>query len=325
MRPRFPISYYIDGILAQNKVIFSQTITLIESQLSTDQALAQKILEKLLPHTGNSIRIAITGVPGVGKSTFIEALGTHITQDFGKKLAVLAIDPSSPITKGSILGDKTRMETLSNNPLAYIRPSPSQENLGGVAKRTRETLLLCEAYGFEVIFVETVGVGQSEVLVSQMTDFFLLLMLAGAGDELQGIKKGIMEMADGIIITKADTQNLTQARLAQTHYRNALHLFAPAENNWVTEVKICSALENKGIAEVWQMIQDFIKHTKENHFFEKKRQSQHIHWFYNALHERIFEEFYQKENIKNMLKELEQAVKNQQITPQQAIEKIFLP
>ncbi len=323
MRPRFPISYYIDGILAQNRVIFSQTITLIESQLAQDQILSQEILEKLLPHTGKSIRIAITGVPGVGKSTFIEALGTYITENFGKKLAVLAIDPSSPLTKGSILGDKTRMERLAVNPLAYIRPSPSQESLGGVAKRTRETMLLCEAFGFEVIFVETVGVGQSEVLVSQMTDFFLLLMLAGAGDELQGIKKGIMEMADGVVITKANAQNLTQARHAQAHYRNALHLFAPQENGWVTEVRTCAALEGIGVAEVWQMIENFVIHTKKNHFFEKKRQNQHIQWFYNALHEKIFEEFYQRNNIKNILSDLELQVKMKNITPQQAVNQLF--
>ncbi len=323
MRPRFPVSHYVEGILAKNKVIFSQTITLIESQLLSDQILAQEILEKLLPHTGNSIRIAITGVPGVGKSTFIEALGTHITENLNKKLAVLAIDPSSQISKGSILGDKTRMERLSINPLAYIRPSPSQDRLGGVAKRTRETMLLCEAFGFEVIFVETVGVGQSEVVVNEMTDFFLLLMLAGAGDELQGIKKGIMEIADGIVITKADTNNLTQARKAQSHYRNALHLFAPSANNWVTEVKTCSALENTGIQEVWEMIQNFVNHVKKNNFFEEKRKNQYIHWFYNALHEQIFQKFYQKNGIKEILSQLENDIINQKITPQQAVESIM--
>ncbi|MEO1655013.1 MAG: methylmalonyl Co-A mutase-associated GTPase MeaB, partial [Bacteroidota bacterium] len=238
-KKRHAPAVYIKGILAGNRVWLSQAITLIESKLDSDQALAQEVLSSLLPYTGKSIRLGITGVPGVGKSTFIEALGNHLSQA-GHKLAVLAIDPSSPKSGGSIMGDKTRMTFLSQDPNAYIRPSPTHNSLGGVAQMTRETMLLCEAAGFEVIIVETVGVGQSETLVKNMVDFFLLLMLAGAGDELQGIKKGIMEMADAIAINKADGENLHAALVAQNEYKSALRLFPPNENGWLPPVLTCS-------------------------------------------------------------------------------------
>ena len=230
-KKRLSVESYVGGVLKGDKIVLSKAITLVESTLESDHLLAEQVIEKILPHTGNSIRIGITGVPGVGKSTFIESFGKVVTSS-NKKLAVLAIDPSSQRSKGSILGDKTRMSSLSIDPLAYIRPSASGNSLGGVSTKTRETMLLCEAAGYEVIFIETVGVGQSETTVKGMVDFFLLLMLAGAGDELQGIKKGIMEMADLIAITKADGDNKSKCERARREYKNALHLFPPTESGW---------------------------------------------------------------------------------------------
>ena len=244
---------YIDGILKGERVLLSQAITLVESNLLEDQEKANEILEAVLPYTNNSLRVGITGVPGVGKSTFIEALGKHIIAQ-NKKLAVLAVDPSSNRSRGSILGDKTRMSELSNDPMAYIRPSPTQSSLGGVARRTREVMLLCEAAGYEVIIIETVGVGQSETLVHGMVDFFLLLMLAGAGDELQGIKKGIMEMADAIVINKADGDNLHRAKVARKEYESALHLFPPAENGWYASCDDLFSYRKNRIAKIWDLV-----------------------------------------------------------------------
>jgi LAO/AO transport system kinase len=254
LKRRYPLQTYLEGILAQDRFLLSQAITLTESQLASDQELAQDLLEALLPYTGKSLRIGITGVPGVGKSTFIEAFGSFLLHNEAISLAVLTIDPSSPLTKGSILGDKTRMEVLSRHPRAYIRPSPSALSLGGVARKTRESLLLCEAAGFDMILVETVGVGQSEVLVKEMTDFFLLLMLTGAGDELQGIKKGIMEMADLLVIHKADGTNLSQAAAARTAYETALHYFPPAPSGWITRVLLASSTQPSGMEAIWQTL-----------------------------------------------------------------------
>lgn len=314
MQNRLSVESYVDGVLSGNRMILSRAITLIESQLSSDKELAQQVLEKILPHAGRSMRIGITGVPGVGKSTFIEAFGKKLTQQ-GKKLAVLAIDPTSQRSKGSIMGDKTRMEELAHDPLAYIRPSPSGGSLGGVANKTRETLLLCEAAGFEVVFVETVGVGQSETLVKGMVDFFLLLMLAGAGDELQGIKKGIMEMADAVVITKADGSNQTATQRAVIEYQNAFHLFPPTANGWYPKVNTCSALEKRGLDDIWDMILEFDSLVKRNGFFLQNRQLQNLEWMHSLIRFALEEQFYQHADIKQNLAEIEANVQNEKWLP----------
>jgi LAO/AO transport system kinase len=307
MQKRLSIHDYQQGILSGNRMILSRAITLIESNLPEDKALAQSVLESILPHTGGSIRIGITGVPGVGKSTFIEAFGKYLTQQ-GKKVAVLAIDPSSQLTKGSILGDKTRMDELSREPLAYIRPSPTGASLGGVTHKTRETMLLCEAAGFEVIIIETVGVGQSETFVHGMVDFFLLLMLAGAGDELQGIKKGIVEMADLIAITKADSGNEHQAKLAQSEYQNALHLFPPDGSGWFPEVVTCSATEKNGIAEIWELIEKHRTLLSKNGKFAENRQQQNLAWMHDFIRQSLEEKFYQNPEITSQINSIQKAV-----------------
>ncbi|MFP4025454.1 MAG: methylmalonyl Co-A mutase-associated GTPase MeaB [Thiohalospira sp.] len=301
------VQEYVDGIIEGNRTILGQAITLIESSLPDHNQIAQEIIEKCLSYSGNSIRIGITGVPGVGKSTFIESIGKFITSK-GNKLAVLAVDPSSERSKGSILGDKTRMEELSTDSNAFIRPSPSAGSLGGVARKTRETIILCEAAGFNTIFIETVGVGQSETAVHSMVDFFLLLMLAGAGDELQGIKRGIMEMADAIAITKADGQNIQKAEIAKTEYQNALHLFPPTPSGWIPKVLTCSSLKNKGIENVWKVINEFIEHQKANNFFALKRKEQAKYWMYESINETLKNNFYQTEDIKSKLKIYEENV-----------------
>ncbi|MCL2245702.1 MAG: methylmalonyl Co-A mutase-associated GTPase MeaB, partial [Lentimicrobiaceae bacterium] len=282
---------YVKGILTGNRVLLSQAITLIESTAHEDIVIAGKIIEKCLPYSGNSIRIGITGVPGVGKSTFIESFGKYLTA-LGKKLCVLAVDPSSEISKGSILGDKTRMEELSIDPNAFIRPSPSGLTLGGVARKTRETIILCEAAGFNVIIIETVGVGQSETMVKSMVDFFLLLMLSGAGDELQGIKRGIMEMADALIITKADGDNIAKATAAKALYKSALKLFPKNENGWEPPVDTCSAFLKESIANIWNMIQEFEKWTQENGYFQKHRTEQSVKTFFDWMNDLLKENFY---------------------------------
>lgn len=318
-RPRLSVNQYTEGILNGNRLLLSRAITLIESHLPSDKQLAQEVLEQLLPATGKSIRIGITGVPGVGKSTFIEAFGKYLTS-LGKKVAVLSIDPSSQRTGGSIMGDKTRMEELAHDPRAYIRPSPSGDSLGGVAHKTRETILLCEAAGYEVVIVETVGVGQSETVVKGMVDFFLLLMLAGAGDELQGIKRGIMEMADAVVINKADGDNFLKAKNAQAEYRNALHLFPPNENRWSPPVLTCSALEQKGIAEVWEMLNTYETRAKASGFWEKTRTAQNLAWMHTYIKQQLLEQFYNNEHIKRQLADVEQKVKTEQLLPIQAAE-----
>jgi LAO/AO transport system kinase len=301
------VEQYVTGILEGNRTILSQAITLVESSLPANQDMAQQIIEKCLPFTGKSIRVGITGVPGVGKSSFIEAFGVHVTQ-MGKKLAVLAIDPSSEKSKGSILGDKTRMEQLSVEPRAYIRPSPSAGTLGGVARKTRETILLCEAAGYEIIFIETVGVGQSEIAVHSMVDFFLLLMLAGAGDELQGIKRGIMEMADTIAITKADGQNIDKAQMARIEYQNALHLFPLSESGWKPKVHTCSSKTLTGLDELWQTIQEYIIQVRNNGYIDTRRSYQSLFWMQESIMEQLKSHFYENHYTKNNLQQLEQKV-----------------
>lgn len=317
MKNRLSIETYVEGVLAGNRLLLSRAITLIESQLPSDRVLAQSVLEQLLPHTGSAIRIGITGVPGVGKSTFIEAFGKELTGS-GKKLAVLAIDPTSQRSKGSIMGDKTRMEELSHDPLAYIRPSPSGGSLGGVANKTRETMLLCEAAGFEIIMVETVGVGQSETVVKGMVDFFLLLMLAGAGDELQGIKKGIMEMADAVVITKADGTNQAAAQRAVIEYQNAFHLFPSNESGWLPPVLTCSALEKKGLSEIWNQITTFDSQAKTSGFHAKNRQQQNLEWMHTLIRQTLEEQFYHHPQITDRLHEIEGLVQNEKWLPLRA-------
>lgn len=320
IKPRLSADDYVKGVLRGDRIVLGQAITLIESNLPVDQQLASAVIEKIINSTGNSIRIGITGVPGVGKSTFIETFGQHVVS-VGKKIAVLTIDPSSRLTKGSILGDKTRMEGLSKNPLAFIRPSAAGDAQGGVAHKTREAMLLCEAAGFEVIIVETVGVGQSEVAVKNMVDFFLLLMLAGAGDELQGIKKGIMEMADAVVITKADGDNSQHATEAQAAYQHALHLFSLSPSRWQPRVLTCSALTGSGIDAIWKMIETYADITSESGFFEQNRQQQNISW----LHE-YFEQIV-KSDIQQLVGEkkstLEHRVAHQELSPQAAANELL--
>lgn len=306
-RKLLPAGDYVSGILKGDITLLSRAVTLVESSKPEHQKIAQEIIAQCLPHSGNSIRIGITGVPGVGKSTFIETLGKYITGS-GGKLAVLAIDPSSERSKGSILGDKTRMEDLSGDKNAYIRPSPSAGSLGGVARKTREIIILCEAAGFNHIFIETVGVGQSETAVHSMTDFFLLLMLAGAGDELQGIKRGIMEMADAIAINKADGNNIEKAEMAQVQYRNALHLFPKKESDWEPQVLTCSAMKKTGIAEIWQVIEKYKKLTLQNGYFSRKRNLQSTFWMRETIEEQLKQNFYQHPEIRVMLKAFEEKV-----------------
>ncbi|WP_040664259.1 methylmalonyl Co-A mutase-associated GTPase MeaB [Nafulsella turpanensis] len=313
---------YIEGVLQGDRVVLSRAITLMESSLPADHALATEVLDGILPHTGKSLRIGITGVPGVGKSTFIESFGSYIT-GLGKKLAVLAIDPSSQRSGGSILGDKTRMEQLSHDPLAYIRPSAAGSALGGVGAKTRESMLLCEAAGFEVIFIETVGVGQSETSVRNMVDFFLLLMLAGAGDELQGIKKGIMEMADAIAITKADGNNKKEAGKAKSEYQNALHLFPIAESDWQARVLTCSALEGSGLADIWQVLEEYERHTKTKGWFEQQRQSQNLSWMHSAVDYLLKQQFYSHSSVRSQLGAVEEEVKEGRTAALSAARKLF--
>ncbi len=297
----------VEGILHGDVTMLSRAVTLVESLSPEHQSLAQEVIEKCLPYSGNSRRIGITGVPGAGKSTSIDVFGLHVLRD-GGKLAVLAIDPSSERTKGSILGDKTRMEKLSIHPDAFIRPSPSAGSLGGVARKTRETIVLCEAAGYNNIFVETVGVGQSETAVHSMVDFFLLIQLAGTGDELQGIKRGIMEMADGIVINKADGDNIDRARLAQAQFKSALHLFPPTTSGWMPEVLTYSGYFELGIPEVWEMIDRYFDFVKGNGYFERKRQQQARYWMYESIDEQLRNHFYRNPEVEKMLEEKESAV-----------------
>jgi len=319
---RLTAQAYIEGVLKGDRVLLSRAITVIESNLESDKLLAKDIIQAILPKSGNSIRIGITGVPGVGKSTFIESFGKHlITQ--GKRVAILSIDPSSQRSKGSILGDKTRMEELANMEEAYIRPSASGDTLGGVANKTGETMLLCEANGYDVVLIETVGVGQSETAVHGMTDFFLLLMLSGAGDELQGIKKGIMEMADMVVINKADGDNIRMSEMARLQYQNALHIFPQSESGWSPVVSTASAIKNIGISNVWDEIVKFKLQVDENGYFLKNRKHQQINWMYNNINEELKRLFYGSKNIASHLKTLEKQIISNKISPVKAAQQII--
>lgn len=321
MNPADPQAY-IDGVLAGQRRMLSKTITLIESSLPAHQKLARTILDALLPSTGEAVRLGITGVPGVGKSTFIESLGRTLVRD-DHRVAVLAIDPSSTRSGGSVMADKTRMEKLAVEENAFIRPSPSGGTLGGVARKTRESMLICEAAGYDVIIVETVGVGQSEGTVASMVDFFLVLMLAGAGDELQGIKKGILELADAIAINKADGDNLEKAKKAARIYQNALHLLRPASPTWIPPVLTCSAAETTGIREIWQTVLDHRKKLSETGELAQKRRQQAVDWMWALIEEGLKNRFGQHEGIKKRLPRIFRAVENGRIAPTIAAEELL--
>ncbi len=311
------------GIQNRDISILSQAITLVESALPQHQSVAQELIAACLPHSGGAFRLGITGIPGAGKSTFIEVLGKHIIEQ-GGRLAVLAIDPSSERSKGSIMGDKTRMEELSGLSDAYIRPSPSGGTLGGVARKTRETIILCEAAGFDNIFVETVGVGQSETAVHSMVDFFLLIMLAGAGDELQGIKRGIMEMADSIVINKADGNNIRKARRAQAEFANALHLFPPSASGWTPQVRTCSSLYGTGIGKIWEMVKEYSVLVTDNEYLKKRRLEQSKYWMFETIKEGIYNQVFNDPDIQEELKKYEQAITEGRVTPFMAAASILI-
>ncbi len=324
----FDAEQLASGILKGNRAALAKGITLLESRNQEHREIANKLLKQCLPHAGNSYRIGITGVPGVGKSTFIEALGQLVVSK-GHKLAVLAIDPSSSRNKGSILADKTRMTGLVNNQNAFIRPSPSSGTLGGVANATRESIVLCEAAGYDIIFVETVGVGQSEYMVHEMVDFFLLLMLPGAGDELQGIKRGIMEMADAVIINKADGNNAAKAKLAAAGYRNALHLFPPQENGWIPEVLTCSALQKQGMEDIWQMLITYRERMLASGHLETKRAQQLKNWFHEMLDNTLRDRFFAQKGIGPLIEDMFRKVSEGRLAPLEAaaaiVNKFFKP
>ena len=306
-RRTFSTDEYVEGILRGDITILSQAITLIESNKPEHYDQAQQIIERCLPHAGRSVRIGITGVPGAGKSTFIEAVGNMVVS-LHHRLAVLAIDPSSERSGGSILGDKTRMESISSNPDIFIRPSPSAGSLGGVARKTRETIVLCEAAGFDVIFIETVGVGQSETAVHSMVDMFMLLQISGAGDELQGIKRGIMEMADMMVITKADGENRQKAELARAQFQSALHLFPMPESGWRPKVYTCSAVAETGLEEVWKGVEEFLDHIESNGYFQLNRNRQNKYWMYESINDALKDSFYRDPAVAAHLADVEQRV-----------------
>ena len=307
------LDYYVQGVTSQNRLVMAKTITLIESTLPAHQETARAVMDALLPHTGKAVRLGITGVPGAGKSTFIESFGMMLTQK-GLRVAVLAVDPSSPRTGGSILADKTRMEKLSVSEQAFIRPSPSSGTLGGVARKTRETMMICEAAGYDVIMVETVGVGQSEVAVASMVDFFLVLMIAGAGDELQGIKKGVLELADAITVNKADGDNIDRAKMARQQYSTAMHLLSPPSPDWSTPVMMCSSLTGTGLAEIWDMVLKHRKIMEEKGELERKRHEQSRLWMWALVKEGMEEWFYKNAQVVNLLPLIEKEVVSGKIT-----------
>ena len=313
---------YVAGVLDQNRLMLARTITLIESTLPEHQDIARQIINHLLPHTGKAIRLGITGVPGAGKSTYIESFGTMLTE-MGHKVAVLAIDPSSTRSGGSILGDKTRMEKLAVNPNAFIRPSPASGTLGGVGRKTRETMLVCEAAGFDVIIIETVGVGQSETTVASMVDFFLLLMIAGGGDELQGIKKGVLEVADAIVINKADGDNILRAKTARKEYETALHMLMPNSPNWSPPVLTCSALEHTGIDKIWETILDHRAKLTASGEIARKRQTQALDWLYSLLDEGLKQWFYTNPQVKAELTQFVDQIEKHEISPTDAADKLL--
>jgi LAO/AO transport system kinase len=308
-RARLTATEYVEGILRGDRVTLARAITLIESDLTADQVIAQQVLDGILPHTGRSHRVGITGVPGSGKSTFIDALGIHLLREAGEKVAVLTVDPSSPLSGGSILGDKTRMERLAAEDNAFIRPSAARGHLGGVGRRTRETILLCEAAGYRNVLVETVGVGQSETAVRSMTDFFLLLMIPGAGDELQGIKRGIIEMLDGMVINKADGDNKPRAERARVEYASALHLFPPNPDGWTPRVLTCSSLHGEGIAEVWEMVRQHRAQQEAGGHFECRRRKQALAWMRELISLGLTDLFRNDAAVQGRMTDLEEAVK----------------
>jgi LAO/AO transport system kinase len=321
-RKKLTADDYIQGILNRDRAIIGRAITLIESQSNQHRSTAQIILNQLTSHTGKSIRVGITGVPGVGKSTFIEALGCYLLEK-NHRIAVLAVDPSSSLTGGSILGDKTRMEKLSRDRRCFIRPSPSSGTLGGVAQKTRETIMICEAAGFDVIMIETVGVGQSEITVRSMVDFFLLLMLANAGDELQGIKKGIMEMADAILINKADGDNKTRSESAKNEFERALHYLQPSIEGWRSHAYTCSSVTGDGISEIWDVIMSFCNKTKNTGIFFEQRKKQSLQWFYFLIEEQLKNMFFQNMEIKTLLPQIEKDIIKSRYTPYSAVTRIM--
>ena len=307
------VNEYKRGILQFDRVILGQALTLIESINPAHQTIARQLIEQCLPHSGKSIRLGVTGPPGVGKSTFIETLGLHLVNR-GHKVAVLAIDPSSQISKGSILGDKTRMEQLSSRREAFIRPTPAGKSLGGVAQYTRESIILCEAAGFDVLIIETVGVGQSEIAVHSLVDCFLLLLLPGAGDELQGIKRGVVEMADLLAVNKADGDRIGLAKKTQRAYRNALHLFPPKESQWIPKVTTCSALQKEGIDQLWEIILEFKAFTQSNQYWNINRQEQARYWLYECINQELHAAFFQNAAVKAKLNTIEQQVLNKELS-----------
>lgn len=307
-RRELTVDDYVEGILRGDTVILSRAVTLLESTLPEHERMAQKVIERCLPHAGRSVRIGISGVPGAGKSTSIDEFGVHVLKEYGGKLAVLAIDPTSERSKGSILGDKTRMEKLSVHPNSFIRPSPSSGSLGGVARKTRETIILCEAAGYDKIFVETVGVGQSETACHSMVDFFLVIQVAGAGDELQGIKRGIMEMADGIAINKCDGDNVERCNIAASYYRNALHLFPVPPSGWIPKVYTYSGFYGYHIREMWESIYQYISFVKANGYFDRRRREQNRYWMYETIDEHLRNSFYQDEEVARLLRQAEASV-----------------
>ncbi len=320
-RKRLNAKEYVEGVLSRNRSILSKAITLVESSLEEDQQLANEVMSGIMPYTGKSVRIGITGIPGVGKSTFIENFGKVIVRE-NYHLAVLAIDPSSDKSAGSILGDKTRMESLTKLPKVFIRPSPSSQFKGGVGGKTREAMFLCEAAGYDVILVETVGVGQAEGLVRQMVDFFLLLLLPGAGDELQGIKKGIIEHADGLVITKADGPNLTKAKLTQQEYKQVLHLLPPHDNGWIPSVKICSSITQNGLREIWGMILEYEKKMRINGTWEATREDQQVYWLKEQVRFLLEKQFFNNSWIKEAIKKYTPRLVNNKISPNEVAEKL---
>ena len=307
-RRQLSVGDIVEGILKGDVTILSQAVTLVESVNPDHQKQAQEVIERLLPYSGNSIRIGISGVPGAGKSTSIDEFGMHVLKEKGGKLAVLAIDPSSERTKGSILGDKTRMEKLARHPDSFIRPSPSAGSLGGVARKTRETIILCEAAGYDKIFVETVGVGQSETACHSMVDFFLLIQVAGTGDELQGIKRGIMEISDGIVINKCDGDNVDRCHMAATNFRNALHFFPKPDSGWLPQVLCYSGFYGTGIKEIWDMIYSYIDFVKDNGYFDYRRNEQAKYWMYESINEHLRMNFYNNPLIQQQLEQAEKVV-----------------
>ena len=313
-RRELSVADMVEGIRRGDITILSQAVTLIESVNPDHQAKAQEVINRCLPYSGNSIRVGISGVPGAGKSTSIDEFGMHVLREKGGKLAVLAIDPSSERTKGSILGDKTRMEKLAQHPASFIRPSPSAGSLGGVARKTRETIILCEAAGFDKIFVETVGVGQSETACHSMVDFFLLIQVAGTGDELQGIKRGIMEISDGIVINKCDGDNVERCQMAATNFRNALHFFPKPESGWLPKVLCYSGFYGTGVKDIWDMIYEYFDFVRHNGYFDYRRNEQAKYWMYETINEQLRLNFYNNPTIVEQLQQSEQSVLSGQKT-----------